>query len=116
MDALIIADNLTGAAGTGIKFAGPGPVKLAGLGGAPLSSSPGALALDTDTRNRQDCEIPAVLAGIKPFLGPWKPRLIFKKIDSCLRGYAGLETNILTGLFDFRCALVAPACPELGRT
>jgi uncharacterized protein YgbK (DUF1537 family) len=115
MDTLIIADNLTGAANTGVKFTNQGPVKLTTLGGPSLTESPGILALNTETRHKQAAEVATIFNQIKPFLGTWKPQLIYKKIDSCLRGYVGLEILTLLNLFDFRCALVAPAYPELGR-
>ncbi|MCY4429499.1 MAG: hypothetical protein OXC11_03785, partial [Rhodospirillales bacterium] len=42
--------------------------------------------------------------------------IIYKKIDSTLRGHVGLEIDLVSGLMNFGLAVCAPAFPELGRT
>jgi uncharacterized protein YgbK (DUF1537 family) len=45
-----------------------------------------------------------------------KPQLIFKKIDSCMRGNVGAEVAALADVCGCRGALIAPAFPAQGRT
>jgi uncharacterized protein YgbK (DUF1537 family) len=49
-------------------------------------------------------------------VGRLKPQLIYKKIDSCMRGNVGAEVAALADACGFRGALIAPALPAQGRT
>jgi D-threonate/D-erythronate kinase len=114
--ALIIADDLTGAADTGAQFARRGWRTL-------LALQPGAgaeadvLVMSTDSRNLPDAEsagaaVRAALTGLDQadFL------LVYKKIDSTLRGHPAAElAELMAELGDSR-ALIAPAFPAQGRT
>jgi uncharacterized protein YgbK (DUF1537 family) len=116
----IIADDLTGACDTGCLFAGSGPV---GVLAAPAVTVPSSSAmapvitLDTESRALPPREAAAAIhaaarqVGERLTAGP-----VFKKIDSTLRGAAGVE---LTALLEhgppFTGALVCPAFPAQGR-
>ncbi len=120
----IIADDLTGACDTGCLFAGPGPVGVLAAPaltaadssvGAPVSMS--VIAIDTESR-----ALPprGAAAAIHAAARRWRERLdtgrVFKKVDSTLRGAAGVE---LTALLEhgppFTGALVCPAFPAQRR-
>ncbi|RPH48927.1 MAG: four-carbon acid sugar kinase family protein, partial [Desulfobacteraceae bacterium] len=44
-----------------------------------------------------------------------RPRMIYKKIDSCLRGNIGPETEALISAMGYKASFVAPAFPQQGR-
>jgi D-threonate/D-erythronate kinase len=116
----IIADDLTGACDTGCLFAGAGPVGvLAGpaLTGADSSLLTPVITLDTESRALPPREAAAAIHAAARLLGG---RLtvgrVFKKIDSTLRGAAGVE---LTALLEhgppFTGALACAAFPAQRR-
>src|SRR5688572_18947863 len=116
----IIADDLTGACDTGCLFAGPGPVGVLAapaLTGPDDSSSMPVIAIDTESRALASREATDAIHAAARSLGR---RLaegrVFKKIDSTLRGAAGVE---LTALLEhgppFTGALVCPSFPAQRR-
>ncbi|MDL2260115.1 hypothetical protein LJB99_04505 [Deltaproteobacteria bacterium OttesenSCG-928-K17] len=135
MKALIIADDLTGAADTGVKFTACGPIDLINAGprqgnalpqfsgGLNVSAAcedksglaPWGLAVATETRNAPAEDVPEALAGAAALSGDSPPDFIYKKIDSCLRGHVGLELKYLVENLSYRAALVAPAYPAFKR-
>ena len=116
----VIADDLTGAADTGIKFCRTcAPVYLFSHLHLPvcrLTLKPGAISVFTNTRNLSTKEIRKVLAGTARELQYWQSRQIYKKIDSCMRGQVGLECEILLASLDLKVCFIAPALPDQGRT
>lgn len=120
---MIIADDLTGAADTGVKFAACGPVRLINSsferpgGHSDLRSEPEAinLAVATETRNLPAAKVPEALDRALALSGGQPPDLVYKKIDSCLRGHIGLELRHLLDHWPYQAALVAPAYPIFGR-
>lgn len=116
----IIADDLTGACDTGCLFAGPGPV---GVLTAPALTGPDSegpmpvIAIDTESRALPSAEAAAAIhAAARTLGGRLAEGRVFKKIDSTLRGAAGVE---LTALLEhgppFTGALVCPAFPAQRR-
>ncbi|MDR2366584.1 MAG: four-carbon acid sugar kinase family protein [Deltaproteobacteria bacterium] len=117
IETLIIADTLTGCTDTAAKFTKSGPVKLVSLKKADWSGIKGVLAVNANTRAVEPSKIPEALGKIKSLLNDHRPRIIYKRIDSCLRGCVGHEIATALKTFDeLDFALVAPADPELGRT
>jgi uncharacterized protein YgbK (DUF1537 family) len=112
IETLIISDTLTGAAEAGAKFSSAGPVKLTDLEGGDWTEVNGALAIDTHTRDQSPADINGRLSRIRTRLKGIQPSLIFKSVDSYLRGFAGLEAAALVESLDLDFALVVPACPE----
>jgi len=120
---VIIADDLTGAADTGVQFC---PFfedttlisyqKLERLLDSHPTAGSQATAVYTDSRalaagaarQRVDA-VGRRLAGLQPL---W----IYKKIDSCMRGNVGSEADALLDALDCEASFIAPAFPELGRT
>ena len=119
---IIIADDLTGAADTGVQFAAGGaPVYL--LPAATLSPAPhpqlvgaGGLSLYTTSRDLSAQAAGERVRSAAQALPDLRPRWFYKKIDSCLRGNLGAEIDALLDTLGFAAALVAPALPAQGRT
>ncbi|MDR2456496.1 MAG: four-carbon acid sugar kinase family protein, partial [Deltaproteobacteria bacterium] len=118
VETLIIADDLTGAADTGVKFAGAYPVRLSSLAQAASAAKggPKVLSVNTETRHRPAASVAGELS-LLPDLAPATSQgaLIYKKIDSCLRGHVGLELSIALKPLGREAVLLAPAYPGLGR-
>lgn len=116
----IIADDLTGACDTGCLFAGAGPVGVLAapvLTGADSSLCTPVLTIDTESRALSPREAAAAIhAAARHLAGRLTEGRVFKKIDSTLRGAAGVE---LTALLEhgppFTGALVCPAFPAQRR-
>ncbi len=117
----VIADDLTGAADTGVQFAAIGapvylvPVETLSLGRPWMATATG-ISVYTATR-----DLSAQAAGehvrlAARALSDPHPQWIYKKVDSCLRGNLGAETDILLDTLGLDAALVAPALPAQGRT
>lgn len=115
---LIVADDLTGALDSAVAFAARGmPTRVVrdrGSLAAALAAGPAVLALATGTRERDAAAavetVEAMLAG----LTGWAD-IVFKKIDSRLKGHIVAETAAVARLTGQHGALVAPAIPGFGR-
>ncbi|MFD7183989.1 four-carbon acid sugar kinase family protein [Streptomyces sp. NPDC059904] len=109
---LALADDLSGAAETACALGGPVRLSLA----ADVAGSPAAhdLVVDLDTRH-----LPAAAAAyaVRTALraaqaGP--PRLLYKKVDSQLRGHLAAEAAAYAE--GAEAVVIAPALPAAGRT
>jgi uncharacterized protein YgbK (DUF1537 family) len=120
-DVLLIADDLTGAADSGVTFARHGARALViwEEGGAPEAD---VLILSTESRRLAQADavrrvreqVVGLIAAAAPSMtaAPW----IYKKIDSTLRGHPGPELATVMAVMGAKRALVAPAFPAQGRT
>ena len=121
LEVVVIADDLTGAADTGVQFAAIGhpvyltPVEHIGLE-APRRDAAASLAVYTHSRHLCAAAAAARLRSTAQALPSPRPRWVYKKIDSCLRGNPGAEIDVLIDTLGFHAALVAPALPAQGRT
>ena len=116
----VIADDLTGAADTGVLFV-PVVKEMRLLSAAQFSNPKNrgnfsGVTICTDSRSMNRWEAGLVVADLAGRLKAMRPDLIYKKIDSCLRGHVGIELLRLLDSCGRRGALVAPAYPRLGRT
>ena len=136
VEVALVADDLTGAldaaapfAARGLKVrvyrtldalpppapAGHGPSERAN-GPAPAPGGRGlVIAVNTSTRHLAPDAARAAVAEAGRRLGGWSPRLVFKKIDSTLRGPIPDEVAAAMQVFERRTALVCPAFPAAGR-
>jgi D-threonate/D-erythronate kinase len=106
-----VADDLTGACDAGVAFA-PAVVVLRDT---VKVSAEDALVYTTNSRDEVETVAAARVAGLMRRLPP--ADLVFKKIDSLLRGHVRAElAAMLASLSGRRRALVCPAFPEQGRT
>lgn len=108
----IIADDLAGAMDTGGQFSKVGLRTILHLG---MASANDAQAIVLDTESRED---PPKVAyeKAKEAARQLRGRVIYKKIDSTLRGNIGYELDGVMDELSLRRALVAPAFPVNGRT
>ena len=124
---LILADDLTGAADTGLPFQARGlrvRVHLAGGSDARLDDAANDTAdvavLSIETRSLPLAEAQRqtrhAAERIAPFIGSVPASVVYKKIDSTLRGWVGPETRLLLEALPDYCAWIVPAYPEQGRT
>lgn len=122
---LILADDLTGAADCAIAFARRGLASVVGWGErAGAKPAPGAISgavfsYDADSRGMTGAEAArAHREALARLLGT--DRLLFKKIDSTLRGQPAAETAATMAFLKTRTGaafgVFAPAFPSTGRT
>jgi uncharacterized protein YgbK (DUF1537 family) len=111
----VIADDLTGAADSGVCFVRPGePVVLDLDPGSPADSPAIVEVADTDTRDADPAVIAGRITAVAGRIGP--DDHVLKKIDSLFRGSVTQELRILRKMLPDRLMVVAPAVPALGRT
>lgn len=112
--ALIIADDLSGAADSAVAFGRRGVPTQVTFDATSSPAGVEVIAVDTDTR-RAD---PAAAAYVVTSAVAGEPgaRLVFKKIDSTLRGNIAAETEAVLRAADATLAVCAPAFPGTGRT
>ncbi|MBD2757807.1 four-carbon acid sugar kinase family protein [Spirosoma validum] len=110
----VIADDLTGAAelgGIGLTYGLD--VELA-MSVNPQSNAE-LLVIATDARSVSESEAIAIMSEVSAALHAMKPQLIFKKVDSVLRGHVIPETVAQLAVLGLAKALIVPANPALGR-
>src|SRR5215218_116375 len=116
MRVAIIADDLTGAADTGVQLARAGYRTAVAFRGAPVPPAKDldAVALDTDSR-----AMPAGFAAkrvLEAGHAVQHARIVYKKLDSTLRGPIAAELTAALEATGRERAVVAPAFPSAGRT
>ncbi len=116
---VVLADDLTGAADTGVRFLrADRPACLLAfseLDNVPLEK---ADVLSVYTRSRAlDGKIAAErVGGTVEKLQSLRPALIYKKLDSCIRGNVARELDAILERLPIQACFIAPAFPEQGRT
>jgi D-threonate/D-erythronate kinase len=112
---LALADDMTGALEVGAKFSAAGLRSL--VSANPVEACPASvLVYDTETRHSSP---EAACQEVRRFVaqtGRIRPRLIYKKTDSTLRGNISAEVRALAELYPLWRIGYAPAYPALGRT
>jgi uncharacterized protein YgbK (DUF1537 family) len=115
----ILADDLTGAMDTGVQLAGDGLVTglLFRKRASPaLCAAFDVLVLDTESRNILPDQAADTVRSQVEWAMQTGNRLVYKKIDSTMRGNIGAEIEAALIASGKTCALVAPAMPDNGRT
>src|SRR5262249_59367109 len=116
MTVTLIADDLTGACDAGALFAGRGPVGVF-VALAEIDPDRAVIAVDTESRAVSMAEARRRVAAAAGRLGERLRRgVLFKKIDSTLRGPVGDEVDAPPDANRPPVALVCPAFPAEGRT
>jgi uncharacterized protein YgbK (DUF1537 family) len=117
LECLLIADDLTGACDAAVAFAARGAETEAVLD--PGGRNPGSevVALSTDTRDFPNKIPDDILTEFMQDLASRVPpaQVIFKKLDSTLRGNAGAEIVAVAAAFACEAVLVTPAFPAMQR-
>jgi uncharacterized protein YgbK (DUF1537 family) len=116
---IVIADDLTGAGDAGLQF------RKRGLSTIVLTDLERfdeeyqrfeVICFDAATRYETPKKVTQKLGKIANLLKKKKaPRLVFKKVDSALRGHVALEVDFLLNALQLPYAVVAPAFPLLNR-
>ena len=113
----ILADDLTGAMDAGVQLAKQGitvRVALSPVSLGPLIEGSDAVVVNTESRNlKADAARTAVRDAADQLAACGCP-ILYKKIDSTMRGHIGAEIETLLSLDD-KPIVVAPALPFLGR-
>ena len=119
MRVLIIADDLTGALDSAVTLTGAGlrcvVARRPGDVSAALAEEPDVLSISTASREGGAAAARAAVAAALDAVGAM-PEIIFKKIDSRLKGHVADEVAVLARHAGHARALVAPAIPAQGRT
>lgn len=119
LELVVIADDLTGAADTSIQFCPFFKRLWLFPGGIPSRLKqplqPTAWGVHTDSRSLSPAEAYSRNREFASILLGVQPRLIYKKVDSCMRGNVGVEVQALLEVLGNPCAFIAPAYPEMGR-
>lgn len=115
---MILADDFTGACDTGLAFARAGlhtvaVTDIAAIGEALTSAD--AVAVDTDSRPLASLEAAHRVRDVLAATGEACPDLVYKKVDSALRGNLTAEVCEAMRVLDRELCIVAPAFPETGR-
>jgi uncharacterized protein YgbK (DUF1537 family) len=114
LECLLIADDLTGACDAAVHFARRGYRTHVHLDSD--SEETGVLAISAETRHLSALELRQVLDGLAQRLPVAQARILFKKIDSTLRGNVGAEIAAALAAFGCEAAVITPAFPAMGRT
>jgi uncharacterized protein YgbK (DUF1537 family) len=110
---LVIADDLTGACDAAVPFRLRGVQTRAAIGSDAEPCE--VLAISTDSRDADESEIRARLEAVAARASAWSPAVVFKKIDSLLRGSPGVEIAAAVDAFACDYAVITPAFPAMGR-
>lgn len=111
----VVADDFTGAA----ELAGIGLTRGLAVEIATTvnpESQADLLVVATDTRSVSEPEAVREITAVTEALRALKPQLIYKKIDSVLRGHVIAETRAMQAVLNWPKTLLVPANPALGRT
>lgn len=111
----VIADDLTGAAeiaGIGLRY----NLLVEISSDVNASSDAEILIIATDTRSKRQDEAVSEMAQISREIKKLNPEILFKKVDSVLRGHIIAEIKAQIEALGLNRALIAPANPVMGRT
>ena len=111
----VIADDFTGAAelgGIGLRYG----LKVELNTVVNPASEADVLIIATDTRSMPQADALATMRQVTAQMAKLKPELIFKKVDSVLRGYVAQEIGVQLEVLNLNQALLVPANPAMGRT
>ena len=120
MRLLLISDDLTGALDSAAVFAARGRKAVCAVDAEALTAAadhePEVLAISLNTRELSQSASQARLARLLTALkgmAAWRDAVLFRKIDSRLKGHIAADLALLSPLRSER--LICPAIPRLGR-
>jgi uncharacterized protein YgbK (DUF1537 family) len=117
---LIIADDLTGGADAGVQFAKRGLKTLLtqfrGEGPLPFAAGPQEVfVINTASRSLPPAKAFDILSALMKGYDPKRFPILYKKIDSTLRGNIGSEIDAILEETGLPLCFLAPSYPEQGR-
>lgn len=115
---IVIADDLTGANDTGAQFAKQGLSTLVVMAADQLETVSGCdvIVIDTDSRALPAEKAYEKAAAAAKAVQKCGYGMLYKKVDSTLRGNVGAEIDAIMDECGCKLAIVAPAFPKNGRT
>ena len=111
-EVLIVADDLTGACDAAAALAPRTLVCVPPF--CPPYVTAFRLSVSTESRDLPESEIVRRIESLAPLAS--QAQLIFKKIDSTLRGNVQAEIRAAMKAFECTTAIITPAFPDMGRT
>ncbi len=112
----VVADDLSGALDTAVKFREAGfKTTILTTARLPASREFDVVVFDTETRMVKKAEASRRITRMAKVVREFGLDLIYKKIDSTLRGNLGLELDALMDVLQLRCIIVVPSYPAQGR-
>ncbi|WP_227937187.1 four-carbon acid sugar kinase family protein [Alkalihalobacillus deserti] len=116
MKIALIADDLTGANDTGVQFARAGLKTSVLMQKNDVSLSElDVVVMDTDSRSASATEAYEKVKQASEFLKRYSFDIIYKKVDSTMRGNVGAELDAVYDAFQPDFVLMAPAYPKNNR-
>jgi uncharacterized protein YgbK (DUF1537 family) len=116
IDALILADDLTGACDAAVAFRHCGMKTVVSMNTSMITEQDGEiLGLSTESRDLRAVEAEERIRSVATSFQQ-QPRVLFKKIDSMLRGNPGWEIRATLDAFGCDVAIITPAFPKMHRT
>lgn len=115
----IIADDLTGAMDAGVQLKKMGYKVCVAIGTKrikELVAKTDVMVFDTESRNISPESAYQKVKAVVRFIKKHDLRLIYKKVDSSLRGNIGREIKAVLDFTDIKLIIIAPALPYNGRT
>jgi len=114
---VVIADDLTGANDTGVQIAKRGLEAVTVVDPSLVAETRAdGIVVDTESRTLPADEARDAVRRAARALGSPPNGLLYKKIDSTLRGHIGAELDALVGEFAPDRVVCTPAYPKNGRT
>ena len=113
---VMIADDLSGAADSAVSCAVQGLRTVVQLSEAPSSEPAQVLAIDAATRSMPADRAAATIERIVAAYEHSSNRVLFKKLDSLLRGHIGPELAAMRRGRTAAVIVMAPALPAQGRS
>ena len=117
---VVIADDFTGACDTALQFVKRGIRSEVRVWSAEpwdeVAEKATALVFDAETRSLPTRQVSERTVAICDRIRKMKPGLIYKKIDSTVRGNIGAELRETIRILGSGLCLIAPAFPATGRT
>lgn len=112
----MIADDLTGANDSGVQLARYGiDTSVLFKNEVDALKKHEAIVIDTDSRSLTDSEAYTKVKEASEFLKKGSFDIIYKKVDSTLRGNVGAEINAIYDSFHPELVVIAPAFPKNNR-
>jgi uncharacterized protein YgbK (DUF1537 family) len=115
LDCFLIADDLTGACDAAVHFAMRGRRTIVPIAPCVELADASVIAMSTDSRDLEPAAARDAISAAAASLPVGSPSILFKKIDSTLRGNAGVEINAALAAFRCDAAVVCPAFPRMNR-
>ena len=126
----VIADDLTGANDTGVQFSKQGyttqvailteaqfqhPAELQDLANTLQHEMIDVLVIDTETRDADDATARARIRSVLAAIHPNTEDIVYKKVDSTLRGRIGVELDECIRLLHKDICIFTPSFPQAKR-